>query len=246
MADYIQTFKQALSRNLGDLLRPSSYMVTHRLDSVNDLPELMGEYDLFFLDRDCTLQEYHGDSIPEEFAEAIQTIAPMSEIISNSSFDEFLRLGGIFSSIMPVNKLVLLKSHIGGMPNLLRIEDNVLKLFCYSPSEGTFTDESRAYGNLEHALGNHITYNFKKPDPLVLHALLDYHGRSRDTVTSIPKALMVGDRYMTDIACGNLAGIDTAKVKPYMPGSDPFGLKIGRYFLDTPVGAIMSRIAGKK
>ncbi len=245
MADYIQTFKQALKGNLVDLLKPSSYRVTHRLNSVNELPELMGDYDIFFLDRDCTLQDYHGDSIPEEFREAVETVAPMSEIISNSSFNEFMRLGGIFSNIMPVNKLVLLKSNIEGMPNLLRMEDNVLKLFCYNLSDGTFTDESRAYGNLEHAIGNHIIYNFKKPDPLVIFALLDYHSSLRGDAGE-PRALMLGDRYMTDIACGNLAGIDTAKVKPYMPGSDPMGLKIGRYLLDAPVGAVMSRIAGKK
>ena len=53
---------------------------------------------------------------------------------------------------------------------------------------------------------------------------------------------MVGDRYLTDIVAGNLAGTDTALVQPYEPMSDKFGLVLTRYLLDVPIGGIMSRL----
>jgi predicted HAD superfamily phosphohydrolase YqeG len=65
-----------------------------------------------------------------------------------------------------------------------------------------------------------------------------------------PRVLMVGDRYLTDIVAGNLAGIETARVIPYKPFSEDselfedIGLKFSTYF-DSAIGAVMSRLARK-
>ena len=53
---------------------------------------------------------------------------------------------------------------------------------------------------------------------------------------------MVGDWYLTDIVAGNLAGIETARVRPYKPLTDKLDLIATRYLLDSPLGNVMSRI----
>jgi predicted HAD superfamily phosphohydrolase YqeG len=232
MADHHETAKQALKRNIKDYLRPSSYNLTTRLESVNDLTKL--DYDLFILDRDCTLTGYHSKERAKEFEHTLQAIGPRAELVSNSSYDEFRRIGEIFSDVMPVSKLVNLRGQEGN--HLLRIENGVFSVFQLDQGEvSEVTDQ--LYVN-DRFIGE-IAYNFKKPDPRIIRAVVNTNVASL-RVPENPRVLMVGDRYLTDIVCGNLAGVDTARVTPYKPFTDALDLIAIRYLLDSPIGNVMS------
>lgn len=93
----------------------------------------------------------------------------------------------------------------------------------------------------EHNIGKLITYNYRKPNPKIIDAVIAANQRFGNLSYYNPKVLMVGDRYFTDIMCGNLAGVDTARVKPYKPLSDKPDL-IAMRAIDSAVGNLMSRL----
>lgn len=66
------------------------------------------DYDLFILDRDCTIQEYHGKKRVPEFEETLKLIGPKAELVSNSSYDELLKIRDLYGDLMTVSKLVKL------------------------------------------------------------------------------------------------------------------------------------------
>ena len=109
----VNTVIQAVSNNLVDYLRPSSYKVTYHLDDVNGLlgksavetGTIADGYDLIILDRDLTLTKYHGER-EARFEDTLEAIATKAEIVSNSSLEEFKHIGEIFSDTVPVAKLV--------------------------------------------------------------------------------------------------------------------------------------------
>lgn len=218
--------------------RPRNFKVNYRLRDVNGLRELVDKYDLFPLDRDCTLQEYHGKREVPEFEETLEAIKGKSEIISNSSFRTFLGIRDVYQDL-PVNKLVRFSGF--GCPHLLRIEDGELRIFSYVVPSGTFSDATEELKGPNDSLVHEIEHPYDKPDPLVVRAVIDYNvfnGR----VGPDPRTLMVGDAYLTDIVAGNLAGANTARVKPYKPFSNPWWL-IAMRGIDSVVGTGMSRIA---
>jgi len=216
-------------------LRPRNFRVTHRLDDVNGLMFLRRQYDLFLLDRDCTLQEYHGKERVRKFETTLQMIRDMSEIISNSSFETFMRIREIYRDF-PVNKLVTFLG--SGDLSLLRVEDGKLSVFNYNLEQHTFADETSTFVGPNESLAFPIDYSYDKPNPAVIDAVVRFN-IERGKIPIDPKALMVGDAYLTDIVAGNRAGIDTARVKPYEPGSNPFGLRLVRR-VDSLFGAVMS------
>ncbi len=238
MQDHFQTAIQAIKHHLGKLLNPKNYRVNHRLKTVNGLESIASNYDLIILDRDCTLQPYHSSERVPEFESTLQSLVGKSELVSNSSYNEFLRICEIYGNLMPINKLVKFAGEED--PYLLRYENGRLKAYKYSPTDHKLIDATSETIGEDNALKREISYNYKKPDPLVIQAVIDYKKKS---LGKKPNTLMVGDRYLTDIAAGNLAGIDTAKVKAYKPFSDKISLVLTRYLLDYPLGGFMSRIS---
>ena len=141
MNDYYQSLIQAL-QFLPEYAHPSSYRVTHRLETVNELLNFQEAYNLFLLDRDCTLQGYHQcDRVPE-FEDTLRGIATKAEIVSNSSFDEFQRIGDIFGDVLPVSKVVQLAATNPINVYVLRLAQNGLSVLSYNPLKREVTDES--------------------------------------------------------------------------------------------------------
>lgn len=242
MQDHYQTAIQAI-KNIGDYLKPSSFRVTHRLNDVNGLAALKNQYDLFILDRDGTLQEWHGKNRVPEFEDVLRQIAGKSELVSNSSYDTFLKIRDLYSGLMPVSKAVIFETD--HRPFLLRFVKGNLRVLSYYGDSGVLSDETAkmATGDKLHFK---IAYNFKKPDPLVLRAVVNVNKNEERIPRANPRVLMVGDRYLTDIVAGNNAGLDTATVKPYRPLTDSKMLIAVRYLVDLPVGGLMSRLGSKK
>jgi ribonucleotide monophosphatase NagD (HAD superfamily) len=223
---------QALG-NLGRF-RAANLKVNYRLDDVNGLAELVDKYSLFPLDRDCTLQGYHAKERVKEFEDVLWLIAPKGEIVSNSSFDELRRIRDIYGDMMPVSKLVRFTDGYE-KPFLIRFEPD-LKVYRYDAPD--LVDVTSAC-ELEHECGNKISYEYRKPYPLILHAVLDMN-RQIGRLPPDGKSLMVGDRWLTDIIAGNLAGIDTAIVKPHEPFSDTPFLILSRYTVEKVAGWMSS------
>ena len=125
-------------------------------------------------------------------------------------------------------------------PQVLRLDDNQLQIWHYDP----VTRRAREVKQNHHeaAIHQRIATSLKKPDPMVLEAVIAVNKRLQ-RIKEDDKIIMIGDRYQTDIACGNLAGIDTALVKPYRPLSDKLSLILARYLMDAPIGAMMSKLA---
>ena len=233
MIYHVNTLLRALRHNLGDFKNPDNFKVTHRLSSVNDLGDFVDDYDLFLLDRDCTLQHYHGTERVLEFEETLQRISPKSEIISNSSFETFLGIRDVYGELFPINKLVRFSGF--GSPHLLRILDGELLVY-----NSGFVDETSVFKGVGDSLLFDIEHDYDKPDPSVVNTVIGLN-KEEGNIFENPRVLMVGDKYLTDIMAGNLAGVDTARVKPYKPLSDKFYLMLVRYFLDSPIGTIMSK-----
>ena len=241
MQDHHQTAKQALKENLINYFKPTSFRVNHRLRDINDLRNL--DYDLFILDRDCTLQGYHEKKRVSEFEETLKQIGSKSELVSNSSFNEFLKIRDIFGDVMPISKLI----KFNGIDYLIRFDNNKISILRYVRDLNgvTFKDETNKFMCGDKLL-HPISYNYKKPNPLTVESAVHINiHNGRIPINS--KALMVGDRYLTDIVAGNLAQpvfakVDTARVIPYKPLTDKLDLILIRYLLDSPFGTIMSRI----
>ncbi len=243
MADYLNTLKEALNGGLAAYLRPSSFKVDHVLDDVNDLGmvQRIFKYDLFLLDRDGTLHAYHSRERVPAFEATLKVIAPRSEIISNSSYDELRRIRDVFPDI-PTNKLVTFEGAADAM-HLLRFEGGDLHVLRYDPATHALTDETSSFKGPDESLTARIVRNIKKPNPLVIHAVRDFN-ITTGRCPAEPKIVMVGDRHLTDIVAGNRAGVATAYMTPYKPFSDPLGLMFSRYFLDVPIATVM-RTLGK-
>jgi hypothetical protein len=241
MADHHHTIFQAIRKHLWDYCKPSSYKVNYRFATVNQLSHIENEYDLILLDRDCTLHGYHAKERVLDFDFVLQKIKGKSEIVSNSSFDEMKRIRDVFGFMIPVNKLV----RLSGVPHpcLLRFENGDLKIASYDEEEKRFTADLTGKLNNGDKLLEDITYNFKKPDPMIVKAVIGYNRLIGAIPKEEPRVLMVGDRYLTDIVCGNLAGVQTAIVDPVEPHTEKLGLIAGRYLVDMPVGGLMSRLA---
>lgn len=236
MDHYLRHFFKSV-RSGGIYLKPENFRVTHRLDSVNDLGDLESEYDLFLLDRDCTLQPYHDTQRVPEFEKTLQRIAHKSEIVSNSSFRTFLGIRDVYGDLMPISKMIRL--HGFGDPDLLRLDGGGLRVISYLPYSRTFNDQTSEKA-LNGALLFDVEHDYDKPDPLVIRAVVDWNIVTKRVPTQ-PRVLMVGDSYLTDIVAGNLAGVDTARVRPFKPMVDRLDLILLRYALDSPWGAMMSR-----
>jgi hypothetical protein len=233
MQSHHRTALQALKR-FSLYLTLRNYQVTHRLADVNALPRL--DYDLFILDRDCTLHGYHAKERAQEIEDTLRRIGHRSEIASNSSFDETRRIRDIFGALMPVSKLVRFGD---GLPQLLRFESGLLHTYGYLERSMLTEETTGKYSNGD-ALLDKITYDYRKPDPRILEAIIAVN-KNIGRVPEHPRVLMVGDSYLTDIVAGNAAGADTALVEPYKPFSAPLELVLIRYLLDKPLGGIMSR-----
>lgn len=240
MEDYHQTAVQAVKSQRKDLLSAKNYRLDYRLNSVNALGDLLYDYDLFLLDRDGTLQSYHSKKRVPEFEETLQLISPKSEIISNSHYDEFCKIGDIFKDLMPVNKLVNFAQD-SETPYLLRFVNGDLKIMRYNLKDKTLSDMTSKL-KWDNGTIPQISYNYKKPNPLVVNSVLDMNIQEGRIPSNGARVLMVGDRYLIDIVAGNLAKVDTAKVKPYKPFSDEYDLIAMRYLVDSPIGFVMSRI----
>jgi len=241
MQDHHQTAKQALKEHKADYKKPSSFKVTHRLDSVNDLAKLKDDYDLFIHDRDCYLTGYHAPEREPIFEDVLQEIAPKSELVSNSNYNEFLKIGEIFSDLFPVSKAVKF-TESGDTSYLLRIVDNELHILRYNSDTNEFIDETSILKGNNEKLLDDISYNYKKPDPHILDLVINQNIQE-GRIPEDPRVLMGGDRYLTDIVAGNLAGVDTALATPFKPFSDKLVLIAVRYLYDLPKGNRMSKLA---
>lgn len=239
MADHNETVIQAIKGHLLDYMKPSSYKVDYRIGTVCELSFLEHNYDLIILDRDCTLHGYHAKERVRDFDYVLQKIKKKSEIVSNSSYDEMKRIRDVFGFMLPVSKLVRFTGIAS--PCLLRFTGGELNIASYDTETGNFTDITNNLSDGDRLLEK-IAFNYKKPNPIIVKAVIDYN----KFIGSVPKekarVLMVGDRYLTDIVCANLAGIDTAIVDPVEPHTEKLSLMLGRWLVDVPVGGLMSRI----
>ncbi|MGV8151143.1 MAG: HAD hydrolase-like protein [Candidatus Woesearchaeota archaeon] len=233
MSDHHKTAKQAIKENFGSYLNKSSYKVTHRLKDVTGLVGL--DYDLFILDRDCTLQEYHGKKRVPEFEETLKLIGPKAELVSNSPYEELLRIRDLYGDLMNISKLV--KFYSSEKIHLLRFEKGKLKIYVSTSIGEIDNTENMSIGD---TLFETISYNYKKPNPEIIKKVIEINQSIERIPHNNPKVLMVGDRYLTDIVCGNLAGVDTARVKPYKPLSDKPDL-IAMRVIDSMIGNFMSK-----
>ena len=87
-----------------------------------------------------------------------------------------------------------------------------------------------------------IIQNLKKPNPLVLEAVIAVNQHLEHIPPRNQRVLMVGDAYWTDIVGGNLAGVDTALVNPYQFLSQPPDVVMMRSF-DKVIGEVMSKLS---
>jgi hypothetical protein len=235
MQSHHGTFIQALKNQFSSYLKPSSYHVDHRLRDVNGLEGL--DYDLFILDRDCTLHGYHAHQRLQALEDTLHHIGPCAEIASNSSYEEVQRIRDVFGDIMPVSKLVKFD---GGLPQLLRFDHVVLQIFAYDYVNHALWETTSHLCQGDRLL-EPIIFEYKKPDPLILESVIDVNMHLK-RIPAQPRVLMVGDSYLTYIVAGNLAGVDTAKVAPLRPITAPFELIAFRYLVDIPLGSVMSRL----
>ncbi|MBW2987510.1 HAD hydrolase-like protein [Candidatus Woesearchaeota archaeon] len=240
MGDHAETVGQAVRKHFFDYFKPSSYKVDYRLKTVAQLSHIENDFDLIFLDRDCTLHGYHAKQRIPDFEPALQQIKKKSEIVSNSSFDEMLCIVDVFGDLFPVNKLVQFASIAS--PCLLRFADGNLGVYSYNTETGEFTDLTKNFSQGDRLLEK-IIYDFRKPDPTAVQAAIDYNKFTGAIPKEKERILMVGDRYLTDVVCGNLAGISTALVEPVDHASEKVSLILGRWLVDVPVGGLMSRLA---
>jgi hypothetical protein len=135
-----------------------------------------------------------------------------------------------------VSKLV--RFHDGGeKPFLLRFSPE-LKVYRYEPDG--FVDVTMAC-DLEDVCGPKISYNYKKPEPITVEAVVDFN-RQIGKIPDGGKILGVDDRWLTGIIAANLAKIEAAKVKPYSPFSDKIDLIAMRYLVDSPMGWLMQHL----
>ncbi|MBI5391238.1 HAD hydrolase-like protein [Candidatus Woesearchaeota archaeon] len=241
MADFNHTFKQALNGGVRRFFTPQNYRVTHHLEDVRSLEPLVAEYDLIILDRDCTLQPYHGRQRVADFEPILEKIAEKAAIVSNSDFEEFKRIGQLYGHLFPIHKLIGI-SEEPESTFLLNYQNGEISLWYYNPPQHMLHDATPEFleGN-QFKEGVTITHHYKKPDPLPLRAVRDLRIHRKKISPINPKILMVGDSYWTDIMAGNLAGFDTARVVPYMPASQPFVLRFLKTPLDSVAGYVMHR-----
>ena len=68
---------------------------------------------------------------------------------------------------------------------------------------------------------------------------------------TISRVLVFGDSYFNEVLganiyaqtlAGKLITVHTARVQPYMPETNPLGLRIARELFDAPVGTAMSYV----
>ena len=232
---------RAVTRQGPDYFKRSSYHVDHRFASANDLLSVEQDYDLLVLDRDCAIERHHGGRIEPQFQSTLERIAGKSVILSNSSFGEFCRIGDIYTD-MHVSKLVDLRGRDGetytSLLDIFKRELSVIDADTFAIYEQYALDKFD-----KDAFAARITAEYTKPDPRPLNATIQLQKFLRHK--ALGKVLMFGDRYFTDIMCGNLAGTDTAIVKPYKPFSEikrPHLLLFMRP-LEMTYGELMSRSA---
>ncbi|MDO8556116.1 MAG: HAD hydrolase-like protein [Nanoarchaeota archaeon] len=234
MKDHYHTAVQALGSNPAVFLHPDNFRVHHRLSDVTALPSL--PYDLFLLDRDGTLQGYHATTRLANFESTLEMLKNKAEIISNSSFDEVRRIRDVFGDVLPIAQVVRLRNICS--PVILRFVHGQLSLHLYDLPGGLTRN---LIGYDESFVADAIVARYKKPDPLVVRAVVALNVNTHRVVHR-PRVLMVGDRYLTDVVAGNCAGVNTALVNPVVPRADPLSLWLSRYCLDVPVGCVMSRV----
>jgi len=246
MADHHHTAKQGFKNHREDYKEPENFHVDHHIDDINGLNSIQAKYDLIILDRDCTIQKYHGNKRVAEFERTLKNIAYKSEIASNSSFEELLNIRDVFNDIIPVSSLVKFKS--SDDPHLLRFNNGHLSvyqfIYGFDSHNGSGINRRIIDKTSEYAQGDvlldEVVERIKKPSPIIIHSIISYNTEFA-RVSGLPKVLMVGDRYLTDMVAGNLAGIDTCLVKPYKPMSDKMDLILFRYFYDLPKGRKMEK-----
>jgi hypothetical protein len=239
MSDHHDTVKQAVKNHLLEYFRPRSYRVNYRLKSVGQLSFIEEHYDLILLDRDCTLHGYHAQKRLPDFELALQGIKNKCEIISNSSFDEFCRIRDVFGDLFPVSKLV--RFAYSEHPHLLRFVDGKLTVIRKDTKERALEDRSCQLCDGDRLL-DRIVYDYRKPDPQIIFTVIAAN-MNEQKVKEFSRVLMVGDRYLTDIVAGNLAGVHTCIVDAVDPHTETIPLLLGRLLVDIPVGAVMSRLA---
>lgn len=235
--DHFKTVLELLQIPLGDLTAPKNFVPDQKLNSVNDLADLIADFDLFLLDRDCTLQSYHGTRRPPEFENTLRMIASKSEIVSNSSYDELRRIRDMYGDLMPISKLVKFESDPAEL-YVLRFMDGNLHVLRWEKS-GEFCDVTSHYSGPNEKIPK-ISCDYRKPQPIVIQSVVNMN-RFFKRVPPDPRVAMVGDKYLTDVLCGRLAGVFTLKVMPYEPSSEPLSLRLGRR-VDAAVGALMRQM----
>ncbi|MBW3018468.1 HAD hydrolase-like protein [Candidatus Woesearchaeota archaeon] len=239
MSDHRKTVKQAVRKHLLEYFKPSSYRVTYRLKSIGQLSFIERDYDLILFDRDCTLHGYHAQKRLADFEPVLQQLKSKGEIVSNSSFDEFCRIRDVFGDLFPISKLV--RFEYSEHPHLLRFVNGKLTVIRRDSKERTLEDRSSQLCDGDRLLDK-IVYDYRKPDPQIIFTVIAAN-INEQRVKEFSKVLMVGDRYLTDVVAGNLAGVHTALVDAVEQHTETIPLLLGRLLVDIPVGAVMSRIA---
>lgn len=237
----LDSFRQILAF-AGPLLRPRTFRVTHRLNTINDLTTIADDYDLILLDRDCTLHSYHAQHREPRFEKTLKLIGHKFELASNATPSSFFNASRIFSDLFPVSNLVVFKK-TPTLAHLLRMTNQTLNVWEINPDTMAVRDVTTTHLDTSGTLSATIIKTIKKPNPLFPQAIVAVNRHLGRIPADNPRILFCGDRYLTDIAVGNLAGFDTALVRPVAPLSHPLILILIRYLIDKPVGGLLSRLA---
>jgi len=189
--------------------RGSNCQADCRRVSVGDIGDLVNKHDIVVADREFTFEKGEEKSWEERFQPILEFIAKQAkgEMLSISSFGDFLESGEAYKDFLPANKLVTFKGYAGMY--LLRYTVGGLNILSYDPTKPVlerFEDETNRFldGCIPpESLGAFIDEQYEKPDPRVLKAVID-HAVDTGKAPEHPKVLMVGDMYAADVILANL------------------------------------------
>jgi HAD superfamily phosphatase (TIGR01668 family) len=208
--DLLDTFIQYLMK-MKDVDFKKHLLADCFVGSVNEItPEFLEERGIegVIWDVDGTLMGYHATEIDSSIKSAYNALSDVKQVVlSNCGEQRFLELGQILQEI-PV--LRMYENRSTGEIGERKLFDGGSKLFIDHSSSGSYN-----------GFGNISSYNGKKP--IVLNGyraikkpdtrLIEYAMREMG-IEDHAKVAMVGDKAITDIVGGNMAGVYTIQVFP--------------------------------
>lgn len=204
---FIQYLKNRKSIDLSKYLLADQFV-----GSVNEItPEFLKEkgIEAIIWDVDGTLMGYHGLEVDHTIKEAYGALSGFEQVIlSNSGERRFLELGGIFPEI-PVLRLYEKKSDPNIVAERKLLGGQGFFVVDYGEGRGSLNENGNigAYVNGQNIINGYRA--LKKPNPKLIEYAMKVMG-----IDDPAKVAMIGDKAMTDIVGGNMAGVYTIQIYP--------------------------------